>query len=219
LKHLSRIRPSALIAFTALFVAMSGIAVADNDGKVKGNKVNVKKGAINGNELAGQSVGFGKLKSSVRNAIEDGGGTGGPGPAGPPGSGGGGGAGSASTKSFNYRVDGPSSNQTILTGNGFLLRASCAVGDPAIFIDSTADNNAYSQVGLDTNNAPVNGAENEDFDIADADEALDPDADDDVVNTLNVRPLTGAVTTVNYTIDTGEQGFDCNITGTATTQG
>jgi hypothetical protein len=199
---------------------MSGIAVADNDGKIKDNgTINIGKGDVEGSELHANSVGFAKLKERVEDAIKDGGGTTGGGTTG----GGGGGGGNAAVNSFNYRVDGPASNQTILTGNGFLLRASSAGGGPcSVFIDSTQNNMSFDQYGVSTDpgaNNNDNEAQDDDFDVADPDQNLLPDDQTDILMTLNVRPLNGAVTTVNYAVDQGEQGFDCSITGTAVTQG
>jgi hypothetical protein len=236
LKHLSHIRPSGVIAFIALFVAMSGIAVADNDGKIKDNgTINIGKGDVEGSELHANSVGFAKLKEKVEDAIKDGGGNTGGGNTGGGAGGGAGGASNTTVNGFNHRVDGPSDNTVILTGNGFKLRASAEAGTCALFLDATTDNLAFTQIGHEVNGSPSGGSSliidpgstpthlNElhdgDFDIAEPDVDLLPDGAEQVLGTLNVRPLNGAVNTVNYAVDEGEQGFDCNITGTAVTAG
>jgi hypothetical protein len=220
LRHVSRIRPTGVVAFIALFAAMSGFAVADDDGAVNGKEVNVGIGDIDGPEIHSESVGFAKLKDNVREAVEggDGGEDGEPGPTGPPGSG------TEQTVSIAYNVAAPQSNQTIYNGKGFLLRASSnAIGDCNLFLDSTEDDLSFAQYGVDTGAGTVTFKDtkrDEDFDLAEADHNLLTGTggadEDDVILHLVVVPLSGARTTVELLVEAGAQGFDCRINGTAT---
>jgi hypothetical protein len=210
-KHLSRIRPGGVVAFIALFVAMSGIAVADNDGKVKGKKINVKSGAIASNELKNGGVKEQDLAQSVQDQL-GGGPAPGPGP-----------APTNANTSIAYNVDAPTDNSVIYAGNGFNLRASApAANSCSLFVDAKEDNLTFAQTGQSpVDNDNENGVFLDNFDIADPDASLlspagEGGGQDQTVNTLVVVPLTGARTTVNYHVNTySPQGFDCRINGTA----
>ena len=116
------------------------------------------------------------------------------------------GTGAAFVGAFSLRGDAVIPGTNLFAGDSFEFDATCpAPGNPEPSLESGAD---FTQIGQTATGANVNniaGSGDEDN--------LDPDADDDVVNILVIRPASGNNSVVIYTLDGPEAGDDCRIDG------
>ena len=199
MERIKRFRPSPPLglAFVALFVALSGAAIA-----LPG------KNQVDSGDIENKTIKTKDLSSKTADGLEGPRGPQGPqGPAGPAGQPGGG-------KTFSYQENAGAAASTEVNENGLEVSASCAAGGQLNILLETTSDNALVHVGAIEGNDNTSYREDDNFDtgdIIDIDSAsFDNDSD---IGQIIYQSASGGVTTVQYIAEETGGVKQCNFSG------